>query len=213
MIWIDPEEWGRFAWTLLFCSTPTNQHSDTMVKLWCKTMEHLPSVLPCITCRKCCESYLKHTGPPRAESTFVERILWLMKLRRGIHNRNITKGNVSQEMAKQKGHLHYLDRKLEDNNFMTHQYRHVLDFPPLLHFHFFVFMICSAATMDSQRERMAREWFRGMALCLDIALPTDSSVERSSIPQLIQRYSVYKQCPPVGMLRVLFGTGIDIHYT
>jgi len=239
--WMDPEDWGKYAWTILFCIVPDANASDRALEMWRHLMMELPKILPCITCRKCCESYVRWKPPPGINSTFTDRCHWLLILRHRIRQRNIEKGNITKELAFRKGHYSYLQE--HDSNFTVYQYRAVLRVRPLLLLNAFVFLICSAATLDPAREKAVSLFFSHCFHILNIYYYVQEDykeekenkennksqrqnrkeqkknnidvflVQRASINALIQQFSVKFEEFNKPMLTQLFNIALPVHYS
>lgn len=121
--WVDPEEFGRYAWTTLLNLRPTAK--------WCEIMSLLPHILPCGTCRNGALDWIrthpldwnttvshtsfrpnnattdtKSTSLTKCKSSGDEqkKIDWLAQLRLHIQNKNLGK-YVSPEVAQKQGHF------------------------------------------------------------------------------------------------------------
>jgi hypothetical protein len=214
MIWINPEQWGRFAWTIIFCLVPpTNSDKGP---LWNLFLSCIPSILPCIACRKCSQNYLETIGLPPLNATYVQRIHWLLRLRRGIQRRNVEKGNVTKVDATLKGHFLVEDKELEDDNYIVSRFRQTLQIPALFYHDLYVFLLCVSATMDEKRQEKAETWLR----CVESLLPAKFkislgavSMQQAPLLSLFKRYSVLKHCPSQAVLESLFSKTLILHYS
>jgi len=226
--WMDPEDWGKFAWTVLFCLVPNTKADPDRIREWQSLMLDLPYVLPCITCRKCCQSYIATKPPPGVSSTFVNRVHWLLKLRRGIQERNVEKGNVSSELATAKGHfVHRHYPELEDEHYLVYNYRAIMGVCTLLWFNVYVFLICSAATMDPARQNIASKWFSKVLMIFrekeyekkstkTIEAKQEETIisaQQGTSLELIQRYSGLYHFPNPLMLHELFLSALPVHFS
>lgn len=72
--WIDPDRWGRFAWTFLFGTTLTLEAAEeagsaagaVAMADWHAFVHTLPFALPCQSCKVCCARFLAEAPPPAA---------------------------------------------------------------------------------------------------------------------------------------------------
>lgn len=89
--WIDPDYWGRLAWAWLFAAGTTVRGGRRLM-IWRRMIGLLPRILPCFSCRHCCDGYLqKHPVGDDAR----EVLPWLARLRLNVRDRNRRDGDVT----------------------------------------------------------------------------------------------------------------------
>jgi hypothetical protein len=64
--WIDPDRWGRFAWSFLFATTFELDRNPSKITDWHQFISTLPFALPCQSCKICCAKFIATSPLPTA---------------------------------------------------------------------------------------------------------------------------------------------------
>lgn len=86
--WIDPDNWGRFIWSVLFSTTMNNNNSENNL-LWMELIQLLTHLLPCFACRMGLAQFLQHHHNNLNEvKTTEQKQIFLQSLYNDIQKRN-----------------------------------------------------------------------------------------------------------------------------
>jgi hypothetical protein len=97
--WVDPEEWGRFAWSSLYYAQTQLSLDDTKLLI-----QALPMILPCSSCRKGTFRFLE-AKPLLFMETKEELSSWMLELQQEIRKKNLDSGYITKTVATLQGHF------------------------------------------------------------------------------------------------------------
>jgi hypothetical protein len=174
--WIDPDEWGRLAWATLFGAATTVVDARRL-SLWRRLMSTLPKILPCFSCRHCCENYLiKNPITDRLDDVLP----WLGRLRLDVRARNRRDGDVTPAQALLQDQ-HWPETVAESQR----RFLHRLAFPSLWYTDAWLFLasVCVVANWSKPESRTAIHEFVQLMWALS-PLPFDWSVPEQKFTTL-----------------------------
>lgn len=144
--WIEPEIWGRYAWTFLFTSIESIAKNKEKYQSWVTMIYSLPYVLPCSSCKKCCAKFLKHHSPTFKSYCYCANDCfdWLYKLKQNIRRRTVNDEKDLGAIENKK--LGFYEEKNEIQ-FIQKFYKK-LKYPELWYLDTFIFLWTVIQTID-----------------------------------------------------------------